>query len=150
MMLFHQCELAHLNSNLLGNLHLCFQQLPKQSTAEEPLVRTIIVYEEEEKHKDILVDEDGFEVVEGKMSRRSRKNTEKVYVEPDDKSRSDLTANPELPSVTSMTETDKSIFYENTERKQENADLSFTSCTLPVNLSQDSFWLDKSLYDEAE
>ena len=120
---------------------------PKQSRGELPSVKPIIVCESDEKEKDILIDEDGFEVVESKISKRSRKITEQKN---DEKLASDTTS-LEAPCDKNI-KASETRYNENKERKQ---DFSEVFSTKPENIhflnySKESFWLDKSLYDDAE
>ena len=114
---------------------------PKKSRVELPSAKPIIVCKSDEKEKDILIDEDGFEVVESKISKRNReitaqKNNEKLVSDTTDEN----------------IEASETRYNENKERKQERSELSSAKPEDKhfLNYSKDSFWLDKSLYDDAE
>jgi len=120
---------------------------PKKSRVELPSAKPIIVCKSDEEEKDILIDEDGFEVVESKISRRSRAITKQKT---DEKLVSDTTS---LEAVSDKNiEASETRYNENKERKQEFSELSSAKPENKhfLNYSKDSFWLDKSLYDDAE
>ncbi|XP_023348442.1 uncharacterized protein LOC111717154 isoform X2 [Eurytemora carolleeae] len=120
---------------------------PKKSRVELPSAKPIIVCKSDEEEKDILIDEDGFEVVESKISRRNRAITEQKT---DEKLVSDTTS---LKAVSDKNiEASETRYNENKERKQEFSELSSAKPENKhfLNYSKDSFWLDKSLYDDAE